>query len=115
MSNVLFARLNRKHCHFLFYCQHSNMLWKNVEQYYLTITNEFHGLCLREVIIGIKISLYQFLKPRRSFFKNVINEIITKKTNITTNNFTLMLETSSTRKCRRTIKHKQLQVNHISR
>ena len=43
-------------CHFLFYCRHSNMLWKNVEQYYLTITKEFHGLCLREVIIGITMS-----------------------------------------------------------
>ena len=32
------------------------MLWKNVEQYYLTITKEFHGLCLREVIIGITMS-----------------------------------------------------------
>ena len=40
-------------CHFLFYCQHSNILWKNVEQFYLTITKEFHELCLREVIIGI--------------------------------------------------------------
>ncbi|CAH3190644.1 unnamed protein product, partial [Porites lobata] len=35
-------------CHFLFYCQYSNMLWKNVEQYYLTITKEFHGFGLRE-------------------------------------------------------------------
>ena len=43
-------------CHFLFYCRHSNMLWKNVEQYYLTITTEFHALCLREVIIGITMS-----------------------------------------------------------
>ena len=39
-------------CHFLFYCWHSNMLWKNVEQYYLTKPKEFHVLCLREVIIG---------------------------------------------------------------
>ena len=32
------------------------MLWKNVEQYYLTITKEFHALCLREVITGITMS-----------------------------------------------------------
>ena len=38
----------------LLFC--SNMLWKNVEQYYLTITKEFHALCLREVIIGITMS-----------------------------------------------------------
>ena len=42
--------------HFLFYCRYSNMLWKNIEQYYLTILKEFHGLCLREVIIGITMS-----------------------------------------------------------
>ena len=32
------------------------MLWKNVEGYYLTITKEFHWLCLREVINGITMS-----------------------------------------------------------
>ena len=32
------------------------MLWKNVEQYYLTIAKEFHALCLREVIIGITMA-----------------------------------------------------------
>ena len=32
------------------------MLWKNVERYHLTITKEFHALCLREVIIGITMS-----------------------------------------------------------
>ena len=31
------------------------MLWINCEQYYLTITKEFHALCLREVI-GITMS-----------------------------------------------------------
>ena len=40
---------------FLFFCRHSNMLWINCEQYYLTITKEFHALCLREVI-GITMS-----------------------------------------------------------
>ena len=43
-------------CHFLFYCPHWNMLWKNVEQYYITISKEFHVLCLREVIIVITMS-----------------------------------------------------------
>ena len=32
------------------------MLWKNVEQYYITISKEFHVLCLREVIIVITMS-----------------------------------------------------------
>ena len=57
MTNVLFARLEQETlCHFLFYCQHSNMLWKNDEQYYLTITKEFHALYLREAIIRITMS-----------------------------------------------------------
>ena len=32
------------------------MLWKNVEQYYITISKEFHVLRLREVIIVITMS-----------------------------------------------------------
>ena len=38
------------------------MLWKNVEQYYITITKEFHALYLREVIIVItKCPLLNYL------------------------------------------------------
>ena len=58
MTNVLFTRLNRNHyVTFSFSVgTHANVLWKNVEQCYLTTTKEFHGLCLREVIIGIRMT-----------------------------------------------------------
>lgn len=41
------------------------------------------------VVSQLKKVYISFLKPRRSFFKNILNETITKKTirNITTNNF----------------------------
>ena len=62
MTNVLLARLNRKHyVTFSFtvgtqICCGKMLLWKNVVEKcvcYLTITKEFHALCLRELIIGI--------------------------------------------------------------
>ena len=41
----------------LYYCLYSNLYWKNVEQYYLTIAKGFEdALCLRDVIIGITMS-----------------------------------------------------------
>ena len=61
MTNVLFARLNRKHYVSFSFTVGKMLLWKNVEQYYLTITTEFHALCLREVIIGITMSKYPLL------------------------------------------------------
>ena len=63
MTKVLFCKTEQETlCHFLFHCQHSNMLWKNVEQYYITITKEFHALYLREVIIVItKCPLLNYL------------------------------------------------------
>ena len=42
---------------FLYYCLYSNLFWKNFEQYYLTMAKGSEdALCLRDVIIGMKMS-----------------------------------------------------------
>lgn len=54
MTNVLFAKLNRKHYSPFFYCLYSNLFFKDVGQYYETIAKDFEDkLCLQDVIIGI--------------------------------------------------------------
>ena len=58
-----FCKTEQETCHFLFYCRHSNVLWKNVEKHYLTTrvrSTQFAVRFAQFVFIEYFFSLFDF-------------------------------------------------------